>query len=128
MKRDRPRFREKWGLSLFFLLAPAAAADGPRPGLGVEFESAASQTPMRDARVSRLAALFVPAGSPAAAFLPAGPFRAVFEGHLEAELRDDFAFSLEGRGEAVLHLDGKPVLEAKGEDLSKAQPATAELR
>jgi cytochrome c2 len=103
------------------------AAAEPRPGLALKLEGG-SKSPFPDARVSRLAALFVPAGSPPSSFLPAGSFRAMFEGYLEAELRDDFAFSLEGRGTAALSIDGKPVLEAKGEDLSKAPPATVELR
>jgi len=89
-----------------------SVAGEPRPGLALKMEKESAS----DARVSRMAALYLPAGAPVSGFLPAGPFRAKFEGYLEAEIRDDFSFSLEGRGSAVLRVEGKTVLEAKGED------------
>lgn len=112
----------------------------PRPGLLLIFERlsppadkggtggrAADGQPSKDSRVARLASLYIPEGSPPTPFLTPGRFRATWRGFLEAEFLDDYTFSVEGRGTFSLTLNGEKVLEAQGDDLSRASPETVEL-
>lgn len=92
-----------------------------RQGLTLTFESLQGhgKHDLPDARGARLMALYVPAGQPPSAFTPAGPFRATFEGDLNVRLRTYVRFSAQGRGRLALSVDGKQVLVASGEDLSR---------
>lgn len=96
---------------LTFLLAPlAAAAAEPAQGLHAVFE-AGGRT---DRRVDRLLALQVPAGQPATPWLPAGPFKARWEGTVEAPVRGIFSLWAETSGKFRLTVNGQAVLEGAG--------------
>jgi mono/diheme cytochrome c family protein len=69
-----------------------------------------------DLRVVRMPALYVPAGSPASTFTPAGPFTATISGNLELRLRDELSFSLAGRGQIKLSINGQKILELSGDN------------
>lgn len=106
--------------------AMAARAQGTngddQPGLILTIESLqpSSHPPaFPDSRVSRLAALYVPAGAPPSSFAPPGRFRATFRGDLNLRLRSYMKFSIEGRGKLTLSLNGAKVLEVSGDDWSK---------
>jgi type 1 glutamine amidotransferase/mono/diheme cytochrome c family protein/glucose/arabinose dehydrogenase len=73
-----------------------------RGGLKVEFSQAKGDHPVRDARTLRVPAWHVPPGTPPAVFLPPGPFTAVAQGYLRAELKGNYRFSLAGEGIATL--------------------------
>jgi hypothetical protein len=96
--------------------------DKLRPGLAVHFAQAGKQ----DARASRLAALFVPRQASPTPFLQPGSFRAIFAGYLRMPLRADVAFSLKGRGTALLRVNGKEVLHGNG-DLASLPAAAVSL-
>ncbi len=97
-----------------------------RPGLLLHGEQAAGKQVAQDVRVSRLAALHVPAGTAPTPFLKTGPFAARFDGYVKLELGGDFAFSLKGNGRAALRINGTEVLSAK-DDLSQADGSTVSL-
>jgi mono/diheme cytochrome c family protein len=97
--------REEQGLTVTFY--PAGSEDKPEAG---------------DARSSRMAALYVPAGSPPSSFLKSGPFTALFEGNLNMRLRDSYSFSAEGRGDVTVTINDKEVFKSAG-DFSKTEPA-----
>jgi mono/diheme cytochrome c family protein len=82
-----------------------------RPGLILRFD----QGGKRDARDSRLAALFVPHETCPTPFLEPTPFRASFDGYFRVPLLGEFTFRLRGRGEAVMRLNGKEVLRGSGD-------------
>jgi mono/diheme cytochrome c family protein len=72
-----------------------------------------------DTREARMVALYVPAGAAPSAFVPAGRFRATWEGALNLKIRERYTFAAEGRGKLTVLVDDKPVFEAAGDDLSK---------
>jgi cbb3-type cytochrome oxidase cytochrome c subunit len=80
-----------------------------------------------DSRSARLVALYVPAGAPPTPFLPAGAFRATWEGDLNLDIRDDYKFSASGRGSFRLTINGAEVLAVTGEDWSKTVSDTVTL-
>jgi mono/diheme cytochrome c family protein len=92
------------------------------PGLILTFEnqgeSPAKAAPA-DARVSRMAALYLPQGSSLSSFRPPGAFRATFTGDLNLRLRSYVRFSAAGRGKLTLNLNGAAVLQSAGDDWSK---------
>lgn len=110
---------------------PVAAAESELPtsglGLRVTFEALAGDGSVagRDARIARLLALSVPAGSLFSPSLPPGRFRATFEGELEVDVRDRYELLAEGAGELELQIDGKPVLTGA---LREAAPVQARAR
>lgn len=105
------------------------AAPSKAPGLMLTFESRAPEAAGRsDVRVARMPALYVPAGTPPTPFLPAGPFRATWEGRVTATFRDEYAFSADGRGKVVVTLNGAVVLEAAGDDLSAVRGKPVQLQ
>ncbi len=123
----------KISLSALPLLFPLLlAAPGPQQakpaaektvsGLAVRFAGGGAS----DARETRLAALYVPAGSPPSPFVPAGPFKAVWEGYISVDLGTDCTFSAVGNGSVSVLVAGKPAFQAMG-DLSAA-PEGASLR
>jgi mono/diheme cytochrome c family protein len=87
------------------------------PGLTVTLE-AKGVTDVRDAR---MAALYVPEGTPVSPFFPAGPFKATWQGFLTVDLATDCTFSAVGAGVLSLTINGKPALEARGADFSTAE-------
>ena len=123
-------------IAIAALLAAAALQERPSappigeepdklvPGLTVTFESKG----VVDARDSRLAALHVPEGAPPTPLLSPGPFKAVFEGFLSVDLGTDCVFSASGAGSLSVSVNGKPALEAKGDELSKFEGKTVLLK
>ncbi|MDB5291842.1 MAG: Cytochrome c class [Phycisphaerales bacterium] len=110
-------------------VADAPAKD--EPGLMLTFTSLAQGGApaggLADVRAVRLLALYVPQGSPPSPFTPAGPFRATFEGDINMRLRDFLSFSAEGRGKLSLKVNGKPVLDVSGDDLSQKSSESVRL-
>src|SRR4051794_4953069 len=68
------------------------------PGLSVTFQSLAAGATAPDTRHQRLCSLYVPENAPPTPFISPGRFRAPFEGNIELRLRDEYAFSADGRG------------------------------
>jgi mono/diheme cytochrome c family protein len=99
-------------------------AAGQALGLALTLEAGGK----RDVREARLVALGVPAGTPPSPFLPAGPFRATWQGSLNVPFRGECSFSAEGRGTLKVELNGKKVLEGSGDDLATAEGKTAKLK
>jgi len=83
------------------------------PGLTATFQSKNSPP---DSRVIRMPALYVPANTPASTFTPTGPFTATITGNLELRLRDELSFSLVGRGQIKLTINGQTLLELSGDN------------
>ena len=86
-----------------------AAAGFDRPGLELVLRSDAGDA--TDARVARLAALYVPEGEPSSPFFEPGPFEATFRGAIDIDLNDSFRFAVRGNGGVRLSIDGQVVLE-----------------
>lgn len=87
----------------------AAAGDLDRPGLELVLHSRGGDA--TDARVARLAALYVLDGEPPSPFLEPGPFEATFRGAIELDLNDSFRFAVRGAGGVRLSIGGQVVLE-----------------
>ena len=105
--------------------APAADAVAGVPGLALTLEpidGGGGGGGVTDTREARLVALYVPAGQTPSPFVPAGRFRATWEGNLNLKLRERYAFQAEGRGKLTVLVDDKPVFEAAGDDLAKVNP------
>jgi len=85
-----------------------SAADFDQPGLALVLRPPGSTT--TDARVARLAALYVPEGQTASPFLDAGPFEAAFRGAIELDLNDWYRFSVRGSGTVRLSIGGEVVI------------------
>ncbi|HEX4793685.1 MAG TPA: cytochrome c [Humisphaera sp.] len=99
-------------------------------GITLTIQSLAANSPklpFSDTRVARLFALYVPAGTSATPFIEPGPFRATFEGDLNMRLRDFYSIFAEGRGKLTLSINGQPVLEAAGDDLSTVKKQNVQL-
>ncbi|MBI4603684.1 MAG: ThuA domain-containing protein [Planctomycetes bacterium] len=104
------------------------AAPPGEAGLSLTFTGLATgERDARVARLARLAALRVPEGERPSAFLEPGPFEARWEGKLLLEARSRLRFSASGRGRVRLAVDGAVLLEAEGEDLSRAEGSWARL-
>ena len=100
-----------------------AAEDKP-PGLAVTF-TAAGKT---DTRAARLCALYVPKGTPATPFLPAGPFTAKWEGDVDSPLRSEYTFSVEVRGQVKVSVNGQQILDAAGAAAAQYADKTVQLQ
>lgn len=85
-----------------------AADDLDRPGLELVLRSRGGDA--TDARVARLAALYVPEGEPSSPFLEPGPFEGTFRGAIELDLNDSFRFAVRGNGGVRLSIGGQVVL------------------
>lgn len=81
-----------------------------KPGLAVTF-SAGGKT---DTRFARLVALEVSGGVAPTPFLPPGAFVARWEGAIQAPLRGDYSFQVQGVGSWKLTINAQPVLESAG--------------
>ena len=99
-------------------------APGQELGLALTF----SRGDLRDTRHARVVALGVPGGTPPSAFLPAGPFRATWEGDLAIPFRSDAVFSAAGRGTIKVEVNGKVALEGSGDDLAKVDGKSTRLK
>jgi mono/diheme cytochrome c family protein len=71
-----------------------------------------------DRRSARLMSLYVPEKTSPTPFLAPGPFTATFSGFVNLRLRGEFTFSVLGRGKVFVKINGKPVLEASGDDFA----------
>ena len=87
------------------LASLAGAGEASAPGLALTLRSGDKS----DARAERLVALHVPAGQPVSPFLPAGPFKARWEGVIVSALRADVRFHATVVGEFTCTVNGKPV-------------------
>lgn len=92
-----------------------------RPGLRLEFAAKADAN-ARDARISRLAALYVPQGAPPTPFLPPGEYQATFSGYLKAPLKGAHAFYVDASGPVTLTVNDTLVLEH-----TSAEPVTRRI-
>lgn len=106
--------------------APPLAEAKPQllPGLTLHLESGGRE----DLRETRLAALYVPLGTPPSSFLPPGPFKATWEGFISVDLGTDCTFSARGNGSIVVTVAEKPALKAQGSDLSTVEGPSVRLR
>lgn len=113
-------------LAAILLLAPQAApaTEKPVPGLTLLLEGGGAQ----DARDVRLAALYVPDGTPASPFLPPGPFKAVWEGFISVDLGTDCTFSAAGNGTLSVTVADKPALSATGDFAAAPEGPSLRLR
>jgi cytochrome c2 len=94
----------------------------------VPLGQAGSPPYLDDARLVRLAALYVPAGTPPTPFLAPGPFRCQWEGFLKLDLNDEMTFEMQGRGAAVLRINGATVLDTQNKKLEGARSKSVALR
>ena len=108
------------------LYAAETDAKDLKPGLSLTIETASGA--QKDARAARLVSLRVPAGAPATPFLPAGAFKATWDGFIKMRLRDEMTFQAKGRGKLQVMLNDEVVLEAAGEDLSTAKSKEIKLK
>lgn len=86
----------------------AAAAEGTKLGLAVEFEQGGN----RDRLVLPYPALYVGSDKAPGLFLEPGPFAAEFSGWISVELRAQYTFSAECTSALDLLINGKEVLTA----------------
>jgi mono/diheme cytochrome c family protein len=101
------------------------AAFQREPGVAVRFEAADGSA--RDARVDRLIALYVPAGTSPTPFLPPGRFRAVWDAFLDVPDFDEYTFSVEGRGSLRVEINGRDVLERAGSRVVELEPGPCRI-
>jgi cytochrome c1 len=94
------------------------------PGLALAIEAGG----LRDVRDSRLCALGVPEASASSAFVPPGPFKAVWEGFILADLGTEVVFSAQGAGTFSVTINDKPAFSAKGDDFSAVEGKPFMLR
>ncbi len=104
-----------------------AAPTAEAPGL-IQTFAVAGRPEISDTRRARLAALYVPAGTPPTPFVPAGDFQSTWTGFLKLDLNDTITFSAEGRGVVTLRLNGETVLESKAGPLDKVASQPVPLR
>lgn len=122
-------------------LTPAIAAAQPKarpgrlskdevaalvPGLALEIVDR-DGVQSRDARLVRIAALYVAPQSPPTPFVAPGQFTAQLHGYLKVPLKGDHAFRLEGRGTATLSINGERVAALEAGEKLASQTAEAAL-
>ena len=89
---------------MIVLLGLAAIASDPAPlpiehAPGLLYEVTSLEQPdLREARIARMPALYIPESAPASAFVPAGPFRSTWTGLLNVSLWDEYRIHALGRG------------------------------
>lgn len=93
-------------------LAVDAADAKPEPGLTVTVTAGGAT----DTFVLPQVALHVAAGQAPSPFVAAGPFTAVWDGQISAELRGNFLFQAELSGSLKFEINGQPVLDATGDN------------
>ena len=112
-------------ISVAYSLAISRVLADPVPGLSLTFESPDGKAV--DARVSRLIAICVAKDSNPTPFLSPGPFTVTWRGFINLKIRDQYTFSVAGRGEFELIINGESVLNASG-DLAGKSSALIKLR
>ena len=90
-----------------------AAKGGPPYGLTLSFAAKPDGPPV-DARVARLVALSVPAGTPATPVLPPGPFAATWTGDIYLRIKQPYRFAATGSGHLTVTVNGAVVLNLDG--------------
>ena len=107
--------------------APAAATAPRLPGAKVTFERLGGDgAPLVHTQTARLLSLAVERGETPTPFVPPGMFRATYRTTLTLPARDRCHLRLEGRGSAVLTINGDKVLDGplrNGKPLQTEQPA-----
>ena len=116
-------------LFALILTAPGPQAAKPVlektvPGLALTLEGGGAS----DARETRLAALYVPAGTPPSSFVPPGPFKALWEGYISVDLGTDCTFSAVGNGSVTVQIAGKAAFQAKGDFSAVPEGPSLRLR
>jgi mono/diheme cytochrome c family protein len=120
--------------ALFAVCGFATAAEPPPPlaDMGPVFEAGLKLTiesgGKADSRIARLMTLRVPAGTLASPLLPAGAFRATWEGMLNLRIKDQCTFSAHGNGSLKLSINDEVVFDASGDDLSKTPGKPVKLK
>lgn len=121
----------KISLSVLALLCAAPGlpqakppAEKTAPGLILHLEGGGAS----DARETRLAALYVPEGSPSSSFVPPGPFKATWEGYVSVDLGTDCTFSAAGNGAVTVTIAEKPAFQARGDLAAAPEGASLRLR
>lgn len=120
------------------LLISYTAAQAPKPRLGrLTAEEEAALVPglaalftsgeKTDLRITRLAALHVPKGTPPSVFLPSGPFRVHWTGYLKTTEKGEYLLRAEGEGNVVVRLGQAPPLEWKLVKERSGEPKSIEL-
>jgi mono/diheme cytochrome c family protein len=100
------------------------APEKTSPGLILQFKAGNAS----DARETRLVALYVPEGSPPAAFVPPGPFSATWDGYISVDLGTDVTFSAVGNGKVSVLAAGKPAFQAEGDFAAAPEAVSLRLR
>ncbi len=106
---------------------PREVRQALQPGVVATFRTLSDDKMNADVRVDRLPALYVAENSSPTPFLPPGPFQVTWSGWLKVRLRGECRFQLQGRGKAVLLLNGRPILTAGPGELSPSGWASANL-
>ena len=96
--------------------------EGKVSGLAQKLSSLSSNSAaVVDTRLARMPALYVNEGGPPSPFVGAGRFNATWKGYIEADLNQEFVFSLEGRGTARLRINGVEAAVLSGEALASGE-------
>jgi mono/diheme cytochrome c family protein len=93
-------------IAISFILIGSASA---------ELVATFTQNGLKDTRLVRFPALFVPLGKPPTSFLSAGKFDVEWSGNIEIKERSRLYFSFEGRGNASLRINGEMAISEEGE-------------
>ena len=88
----------------------SAAETKPIPGLAVTFSAAGQE----DFSTTPGVALHVEPGEPPTPFLSGGPFAAVWEGSINAELRATYSFQADLNGALKVEINGAVILDVSG--------------
>src|SRR5436190_1062262 len=109
---------------LFFLCPPMQGQETAKANGGLAVIFTANDGKLSDAAVLPNVWLYVAKGQSPTPFLPAGKFSAVWSGMLELELRSDYTFQADLKGELKLEVNGTPVLDSsgKGETTGPSKP------
>jgi mono/diheme cytochrome c family protein len=94
------------------------------PGLTLHLEGGGA----KDARETRLAALYVPEGSSPSSFVAPGAFKASWEGYVSVDLGTDCTFSAAGNGSVRVMIADKLAFEARGEFSAAPEGPSLRLR
>lgn len=94
-------------------------AEDVRDGLALTI-APANAPEHADTRRARMVALNIPQGTAPTPFVASGKFVAEWNGDLSLRLRDYYAFAATGRGKLTVKVNDQVVLDAAGDDLSKA--------
>src|SRR5262245_53778931 len=112
-------------IALAFILPSLAFAQAKKqPGLSVTYSAGGKS----DTTTLRLAALYVPQGSPASPFVPVGAFTAKITGDIDSQLRSEYTFAVEVRGQVKVSINGTLILDAAGAAAAQYADKTVQLK